>query len=165
MSTLTPILVSIRLIVHEILTKTATNLPADTAACRVAHRWVRDYQMLTIVYPTCLQNLKPIRLIVYDLKPKPIFQKIVYLTLTFDPMTLTSYQILAFIDVYPHTYFGFNPTNSLWGIDKNVRSLPTNGPTNQRTNQRTNQPTKLFIEMRRSRWTHLKTGLISIKAL
>ena len=94
MSTLTPILVSIRLIVHEILTKTATNLPADTAAYRVAHRWVRDYQMLTIVYPTCLQNLKPIRLIVYDLQPKPIFQKIVYLTLTFDPMTLTSYQIL-----------------------------------------------------------------------
>ena len=61
------------------------------------------------------------------------------LTLTFDPMTLTSYQILALIDVNPHTYFGFNPTNGIWDIDKNVRLLPTDGPTNQPTNQRTNQ--------------------------
>ena len=66
-----------------------------------------------IIHSTCLQNLKPIRLIIHDLQPKPIFQKIVYLTLTFDPMTLTSYQILALIDVNPHTYFGFNPTNGI----------------------------------------------------
>ena len=61
------------------------------------------------------------------------------LTFTFDPMTLTSYQILAVIDVYPHTFFGFNPTSGILDIDKNVRSLPTNGPTNGPTNQPTNQ--------------------------
>ena len=66
-----------------------------------------------IIHSTCLQNLKPIGPTIHDLQPKPIFQKIVNLTLTFDPMTLTSYQILALIDVYPHTYFGFNPTNGI----------------------------------------------------
>ena len=30
----------------------------------------------------------------------------------------------------------------------------------QTTDQPTNQPTKLFIEMRRSRWTHLKTPTV-----
>ena len=64
------------------------------------------------IHSTCLQNLKPIRLIIHDLQPKPIFQKIMNLTLTFDPMTLTFYQMIALINVYPHTNFGFNPTNS-----------------------------------------------------
>ena len=61
------------------------------------------------------------------------------LTLTFDPMTLTSYQILALIDIYPHTKFGFILTNSIGDINRNVHLLPTDGPTNQPTNQRTNK--------------------------
>ena len=64
-----------------------------------------------IIHSTCMQNLKPIQPTIHDLQLKPIFQKIVNLTLTFDLMTLTSYQILALINVYPHTYFGFNPTD------------------------------------------------------
>ena len=36
----------------------------------------------------------------------------------------------------------------------------TNGRTNGPTDQRTNGPTKQFIEMRRSRWTHLKNECI-----
>ena len=43
------------------------------------------------------------------------------LTLTFDPMTLTSLQILALINVYPHTKLGFNPTDSTLLTTKNVR--------------------------------------------
>ena len=35
------------------------------------------------------------------------------MTLTLVPMTLTLNEILALIDVYPHTNFGFNPINSL----------------------------------------------------
>ena len=45
------------------------------------------------------------------------------LTLTFDPMTLTSLKILALVDVYPSTKFGFNPTNSTGVITNNVRLL------------------------------------------
>ena len=45
---------------------------------------------------------------------KPIFQQIT--NLTFDPMTLTLKQCVAFINVNPHTKFGFNPTNSIWVI-------------------------------------------------
>ena len=42
------------------------------------------------------------------------FRKIIInLTMTFDPMTLTSHQLQALINVYPHTNFGFNPTNSI----------------------------------------------------
>ena len=46
-----------------------------------------------------------------------------HLTLTFDPMTLTSQQILALIDVYHHTKFDFNPTNSTLVINKNISWL------------------------------------------
>ena len=60
------------------------------------------------------------------------------LTLTFDPMTLTSYQILVLIDVYPYTKFGFIPANSIGDINRNVCLLRTNGPTNQRTDQQNN---------------------------
>ena len=72
------------------------------------------------------------------------------LTLTFESWIKTSYQILAFTDVYPHTNFGFSPTHGISVIDKNVRFIQTDGPTDQRTN-------KKFIGMRRSRRTHLKT--------
>ena len=57
------------------------------------------------------------------------------LTLTFDPMTLTSYQILALIHIYPHTKFGFILNNSIGDINSNVRLLRTNGRTNGRTNK------------------------------
>ena len=70
------------------------------------------------------------------------------MTLTFDPMTLTLYKILALIDVYPHTKFGFSPTHGIWEIDQNVRLLPTDGRTDGRTNGPTDGPTKQFIEMR-----------------
>ena len=42
-------------------------------------------------------------------------------------MTLTKYQIYAFIDVYPHINFGLNLTNSIWDIDQK-RSLMTDKP-------------------------------------
>ena len=62
------------------------------------------------------------------------------LTLTFDPMTLTLYHILAFTDVHPHSYFGFNPTNSIWDIDKTfVCYGPTDGPTDGPTNRPTDK--------------------------
>ena len=57
------------------------------------------------------------------------------LTLTFDPMTLTSLQIVALINVYPHTKFGFILTNSIGDINRNVRLLRTDGPTNGPTNK------------------------------
>ena len=41
-----------------------------------------------------------------------LFLYIMNLTLTFDPMTFTLNQCVAFINVNPHTKFGFNPTNS-----------------------------------------------------
>ena len=78
---------------------TATNQPIDTAAYRVPHRLVRDYFMLTIVYPTCLQNLKSIRQTNHDLQQKHFFQQLMNLTLTFDPINWTFYTILALIDV------------------------------------------------------------------
>ena len=56
------------------------------------------------------------------------FRKIIInLTMTFDPMTLTSHQLQALINAYPHTNFGFNPTNSIWNIDQK-RSLMTDKP-------------------------------------
>ena len=53
----------------------------------------------------------------------PIFQQIT--NLSFDPMTLTLNQFEAFINVNPHTKFGFNPTNSTWIITRNARWLLT----------------------------------------
>ena len=82
--------------------------------------------------------MNTIRLTVNDLQPEQNFHKIVNLTLTFDPMTLTSYQILALIDVNPHTKFGFILTNSIGDINRNVRLLPTDGRTDQPTNQQNN---------------------------
>ena len=49
----------------------------------------------------------------------------------------TSYQILALIDVHPHTNFGLNPTICITGIYENVPLLRING--------RTDGPTKLSI--------------------
>ena len=46
----------------------------------------------------------------------------------------TLYQILALIDVNPHTNFGLNPTINMTGIYENVRLLRING--------RTDGPTK-----------------------
>ena len=85
-----------------------------------------------------MQSLKSIWLTVHDLQPEQIFHQIMNLTLTFDPMTLTSLKILALIDVYPHTNLGFNLTDHKWDIDKNIRLLPTDGPTDGRTDQRNN---------------------------
>ena len=45
------------------------------------------------------------------------------LTLTFDPMTLTLLQFVAFINVNPHPKFGFNPTKSTLVITRNARWL------------------------------------------
>ena len=92
-----------------------------------------------IIHSTCLQSLKSNRVTVHDLQQKHIFHQIMNLTLTFDQMTLTSLQILALVDVHPHTKFCFDPTYSIRYIDKNVRLLRTNGPTNQPTNQPTNK--------------------------
>ena len=154
--------------------------------------------MLTIVYPTCLQNVKPIWRIIHDLHPKQIFQQIMNLTLTFDPMTLTLPNLSTKFETDPthhswstaKTIFSENRVFDLdlWPYDLDLipncspywclpshlfwfqsdqwymrywqkRSFVTNGPTNQRTNQPTDQPTKLFIEMRRSCWTHLKKNI------
>ena len=144
MFTLTPILVGIRPIVYEILTKTFVcngriDLQTDQRPDRQTTQTIQgnvsnNTLNLSAKFETNRTNHS-------WLQPKPIFQKIVNLTLTFDPMTLTSYQSLALIDVYPHTYFGFNPTNVKRDIDKNVCLLPTNQRTDQRTDQRTNQRT------------------------
>ena len=78
---------------------------------------------------------------VHDLQPDQNFHQIMNLTLTIDPLTLTSYQILALINMYLHTKFGFSLTNSMWDIDLNVRFirlLRTNQPTDQPTNQQNN---------------------------
>ena len=56
---------------------------------------------------------------VHDLQSEQSFHQIMNLTLTFDPITLTLYQFVAFINVYPHTKFGFHPTNSMLVITKN----------------------------------------------
>ena len=58
---------------------------------------------------------------VYGLQPEQNFHQIMNLTLTFDPMTLTLYQFVAFINVNPDTTFGFNPTNIMFVITRNAR--------------------------------------------
>ena len=70
--------------------------------------------------------MNSIRQTVHDLQPEQNFHKIMDLTLTFDLMTLTLYQLVAFIVVNPHTKFGFNPTYSTLVITRNAQNRPTN---------------------------------------
>ena len=64
--------------------------------------------ILRLIWFTHLSNVKSIHTIVYDLQPNLNFQQIMYLTLTFDPMTFTLYQRKTLISVKPYTKFGFN---------------------------------------------------------
>ena len=83
------------------------------------------------IWGSCSYNIVLIKTRVYKkMRPiwlwstaKPIFQQIT--NLTFDPMTLTLNKFVAFINVNPHTKFGFNPTNSTWVITRNARRLLT----------------------------------------
>ena len=79
--------------------------------------------------------------IVHDLEAKQIFNKIVDLTLTFNPVTLTLEVIEANIDVNPHTNFGTDPSNCIWVIVENVQWWRTKRPSDQATDQLTDQAT------------------------
>ena len=57
--------------------------------------------------------------------------KIMNLALTFDPVTLTFIEMLAIIDINPHTNFSFNLTNWSWVIFENVCWWMTNRPTDR----------------------------------
>ena len=57
------------------------------------------------------------------------------LTLTFDPMTLTSLYFLALVSVYPRSNFGIDPTYRTGDIDKNMCYGPTNQPTDRPTHR------------------------------
>ena len=58
----------------------------------------------------------------HELKQNPFFQEILYLTLTFDLLTLTFYKIVVLIDDDPHSNVGSNLTYSTKFITKTIFS-------------------------------------------